>query len=184
MITSYFFLITIIFLNLLIIIYFEKIKFFYTNLDNPDTKRKLHKKPTPLAGGMIVFLNLLCCLIFINFNQFFILNEIYFNSQKDLILFLIASFLIFSIGFLDDRFNLSPSLKLIFVSIVILGLLGLDQNLNIKIIKFSFLNKEIVLNNYTIFFTCFCFIVFINAFNMFDGINLQSGLYSILIYFI
>ena len=37
------------------------------------------------------------------------------------------------------------------------------------------------MNNYSIFFG-FCFLVFLNAFNMFDGINLQSSSYSIFIF--
>ena len=98
MTTNYLFLSIVVIFNLLILINFEKIKLFYINIDKPDFKRKLHKNPMPLAGGMIVFLNLLCCLIFINSNHFLLLNEIYFESQKDLILFLV-----------------SPSLKLIFI---------------------------------------------------------------------
>ena len=32
-------------------------------------------------------------------------------------------------------------------------------------------------------FTLFCFLLFINAFNMFDGINMQSGSYAFFIFF-
>ncbi len=176
-----FLLITI--LNLLIIINFQKIKFFYFNIDKPDFKRKLHKKPIPLAGGTIIFFNLIFLMIFLILNQSYILSEIYFENKDDFLLFIISCSLIFLIGFIDDRLNLSPSLKLILISIVILGLLILDNNLNIKIIKFSFLDKDFSLFHYTIFFTCFCFIVFINAFNMFDGMNLQSSSYSLIIFF-
>jgi len=180
---NFLFLIIIIILNLFFVINFEKIKLFHLNIDKPDLKRKLHKKSMPLAGGMIIFFNLLCTLIYINFNQSSLLNEIYFENQIDSILFLISCSLIFLIGFVDDKLNLSPTLKLSLVSIIILGLLVLDDNLNIKIIEFSFLNKTINLSNYSIFFTCFCFIVFINAFNMFDGINLQSSSYSLIVFF-
>ena len=38
------------------------------------------------------------------------------------------------------------------------------------------------MNNYKVFFSVFCFLVFLNAFNMFDGINLQSSSYSIFIF--
>lgn len=179
---NFLFFIILIFINLIFLINFEKIKFFHINLDYPDSERKLHKKSIPLAGGIIIFLNLLFSLFYLNFNEDLIFDEFYFDGRNDLILFLISSFLIFLIGFFDDRLNLSPSLKLILVSIVILGLLMLDNKLSINVIKFSFINKTISLSQYTALFTCFCFIVFINAFNMFDGINLQSSLYSLIVF--
>ena len=57
-----------------------------------------------------------------------------------------------------------------------------DKDLIIQVIKFSFFNKEFYLSQYSLLFTCFCFLVFLNAFNMFDGINLQSSLYSLTIF--
>ena len=47
-------------------------------------------------------------------------------------------------------------------------------------LNFLFTIETFFLNIFAIFFTIFCFLVFINAFNMFDGINLQSGLYSLI----
>ena len=35
--------------------------------------------------------------------------------------------------------------------------------------------------NYSIIFTLFCILVFINSFNMFDGINLQASTYSLIL---
>ena len=94
-------------------------------------------------------------MIFLILNQSYILSEIYFENKDDFLLFIISCSLIFLIGFIDDRLNLSPSLKLILISIVILGLLILDNNLNIKIIKFSFLDKDFSLFHYTIFLLAF-----------------------------
>ena len=48
--------------------------------------------------------------------------------------------------------------------------------------KFSFLNYEYNLGSLSIFVTTLCFILFMNAFNMFDGINMQSITYSIVIF--
>ena len=58
----------------------------------------------------------------------------------------------------------------------------LDKQLVIQVIKFSFFNREFYLSQYSILFTCFCFLVFLNAFNMFDGINLQASSYSLTIF--
>ena len=176
------FLILIILFNFILIIFFDKIKLFHINLDNPDGKRKLHKKPIPLAGGTIIFLNLIIYFIFLSSNQNALLNENIFNNYKDLIVFFVTSLLIFSLGFMDDKFNITASKKFLIISVIIILSLIFDDTLNIKIIKFSFLEKNFGLSQYYIIITCFCFLVFLNAFNMFDGINLQSSIYSIIVF--
>ena len=55
----------IILFNFFLIFFFDKIKFFKINIDKPDGKRKLHKNPIPLAGGIIIFLNPVIYFLFI-----------------------------------------------------------------------------------------------------------------------
>ena len=177
------FIILLILFNFLLIVFFDKIKIFHTNLDYPDGKRKLHKSPIPLAGGIIIFLNLIIYPLIIFNNQILFLNEIIFENNKNFILFFLTSFLIFFLGFMDDRLNLPASRKFLLISIIIALTLFFDNSLCIKIIKFSFLGKELYLSKYSsLLFTCFCFLVFLNACNMFDGINLQFSAYSIIIF--
>ena len=177
------FIILLILFNFLLIVFFDKIKIFHTNLDYPDGKRKLHKRPVPLAGGIIIFSNLIIYLLLILNHQILFFNEIIFKNNENFIIFFITSFLIFGLGFVDDKLNISASRKFILISIIIFLTLFFDNSLCIKIIKFSFLEKELYLSQYiSLLFTCFCFLVFLNACNMFDGINLQSGAYSIIIF--
>ena len=68
-------------------------------------------------------------------------------------------------------------LNFLYLNNNIISLIYLDKEIILNEIKFSFYDKNILLNEYNIFFTIFCFLVFINAFNMFDGINLQSKSY-------
>ena len=168
--------------NFLLITYFDKIKFFHLNIDKPDLKRKLHKKAVPLAGGSIIILNLFIYFLISLFEPKIFFNEIIFDNTKSLILFFFTSCLIFILGFFDDKFDYSANLKFSFISILILLILLLDKQLIIQVIKFSFLNREFYLSQYSILFTCFCFLVFLNAFNMFDGINLQASSYSLTIF--
>ena len=49
-------------------------------------------------------------------------------------------------------------------------------------IYISFLDKKILLGEFSIFITIFCYLLFINAFNMLDGINLSAGIYSLLLF--
>ena len=66
---NFFIIISFIILNIFFIYFFDKIKLFHYNLDKPDNKRKLHQKPIPLAGGIIIFLNLFFYFLVIYFNQ-------------------------------------------------------------------------------------------------------------------
>ena len=45
-------------LNSFITLGFKKIKLFKYLIDKPDGKRKIHLKPTPLAGGIILIANI------------------------------------------------------------------------------------------------------------------------------
>ena len=89
---------------------------------------------------------------------------------------------IFILGIIDDKIVLNPSLKFVILSLIIFFLLRYDESLILSDIELSFYSKNIYLGKYGIIFTLFCFLVFLNAFNMFDGINLQSGLYSIFVF--
>ena len=81
----------------------------------------------------------------------------------------------FFIGFYDDKKGLMANLKLIIITLLIVVLLIIDEDLNIS--NLTFYLKNISTSN-AIPFTALCFIIFINAFNMFDGIDLQASLYS------
>ena len=182
MINSNFILLLFIFINLIFLINFSKIRIFHLNIDKPDKKRKFHSTPTPLAGGLLIFLNLIIYCLIYKFTDTKIENEVFFNDESSLNYFILIFSIIFLLGFIDDKINLKANFKFIVLKLIILSLLILDENLIIKDIKFSFFQRSFGLETFSFFFTIFCFLVFINAFNMFDGINLQSGLYSILIF--
>ena len=168
--------------NVILIIYFSKIKFFHLNIDKPDNIRKIHKKPVALAGGTLIFLNMLIFWLLINFHNELLENEILFENKYSLNSFMLISCSIFLLGFFDDKLNISANKKFLISTIIILILIYVDPGILLNNIKFSFYEKNIILNNYKVFFSVFCFLVFLNAFNMFDGINLQSSSYSIFIF--
>ncbi len=169
--------------NLFLIIKFDKIRLFHLIIDKPDKIRKLHSKPTPLAGGLIIFFNIFIYWILNIFFKDLLDKEIFFESIKSLNYFMIFFISIFFIGIIDDKINIKANTKFFLLLLVILILLLLNDNLIIDNIKFSFLNKIISLNNLGLYFSIFCFLVFLNAFNMFDGINLQASFYSLFIFF-
>lgn len=73
--------------NLFIIFKFDSFKFFKINIDRPDDYRKFHKKPTPLAGGTIVALNLCLYFIFILSETNYFKEEIIYENHKTLTVF-------------------------------------------------------------------------------------------------
>ena len=168
-------------INIIFIANFNKIKFFYYILDKPDKKKKLHHKQMPLAGGIILIINILLYFIIANINKQHLSTEIFFHNIFDLYIFVFTSLIIFCIGLFDDKYNLSPNYKFLFLFIVIFLALNFDESLIITTINISFFDKAINLKEFSVLFTCLCFLIFLNAFNMFDGINLQASFYSIII---
>ena len=177
-----FFLFYFVFLNLLIFFNFKKISKILNIYDFPN-ERKLHKHETPLLGGFIIFINLLLFLILFFFGLYEDSEFNYFFSKIEFIIFYLASLLIFFLGSFDDKFNLNPNLKLLFLTIIISLTLLFDNSLVINNLEFSFINQDISLGKYSFVLTLLCFLLFINACNMFDGTNLQSTSYFIILIF-
>ena len=51
-----------------------------------------------------------------------------------------------------------------------------NPNIQISQLNFYILEQTVSFNNFSIFLTLFCILAFMNAANMFDGINLQSAI--------
>lgn len=169
-------------LNIFVVIFFNKLSTFINLFDNPDGARKLHKKPIASIGGFLIFLNLFIYFIFMQYNFFYLNIKHPDIDNFDLLIFFIFSSIFFFIGFLDDRFNLNANFKLILYSFIIFILLFFSDNLLLTFLNFSFLQNPINIRLIAFPFLVLCFLLYLNAFNMFDGINLQSSLYSINIF--
>ena len=171
----------LVFLNFFIILYFSKIKIFNINLDKPNKIRKFHLKPVPRSGGLLIILNLTVYSIIVNSNQIIYQNDIFFNDLNEFNFFFISALIIFLFGFIDDKFDINPYMKFIFLVLFISIILLYQKQLILENLYFSFLRRNYLLGNLSYIFTIFCFVVFLNAFNMFDGINLQTSVYSIVL---
>jgi len=178
-------LLLILLLNLVIFQYHQKIAQIINVYDYPLSNRKIHKIKTPLTGGIFLLIN----IVFINI-LYFILDDLYFNDLNKIFggydkyfVFLSSSLIIFLIGYIDDKKNLNANLKFFLFIIIVALSVHLDQNLLLETIVIKSLNININLLNLNIFFTVICFLLFVNAANMYDGINLQSGSYFFGIYF-
>ena len=173
----------LILINLLIILRISNLANLINIYDKPDKNLKIHKKDTPILGGLIFFINLIilifCQLYF--FDKFLFL-EINAYKIRDIIgiLFLILSF--FIIGIYDDKYNLAPFKKLFLLSIFIIISLFFNSKLEISNFSVSFYDHKIFLNHFSLIFTIFCFLILTNSLNFYDGINGQSCIFFILIF--
>jgi UDP-N-acetylmuramyl pentapeptide phosphotransferase/UDP-N-acetylglucosamine-1-phosphate transferase len=95
-----------------------------------------------------------------------------------------VSLFFFFLGYFDDKYKLSPNVKLLSTILLLLLAIFLDRDLLLTKIRFTFYSKEIFLGNYSYLVTVICFLLFINALNMLDGINGQTVTYAIYIFFI
>jgi len=171
----------IIIINLLIFLNYSRIARIYKVYDIPDSLRKHHKKKIPLLGGLIIYINLLAFAIF-SYLDFF--GNIIFQSRQEINLFFISVSFLFVLGFLDDKYNISANKKLIIISISIYFLTLIDNSIVISNLNFSFYKDKIFLNIFSIPITILCFLLFMNAYNMIDGINCQAVFYAIFIFLI
>ena len=148
-------------------------------------REKYIKKKTPLIGGVILIINLLLLIVLINFEYFKpILQNYSFITFEDLKLYIIFAVPLFLIGLYDDKFDLNPNLKLFLLGIIIFLFLYFDNSSLIMDLNFSFFEKTIHTGKYSYLFTILCYLLFVNACNMFDGINLQLILFSLFIFII
>ena len=172
-------------LNSLTYLFYNKFSKLINIYDHPNKKRKIHRFPTPLLGGFILFVNIIVFYIinlsFFN-NQFS--DHLYFQSHRQEIIFLLSIISFFLIGVFDDKYSISATKKFVISFLIFFVIARTDNNIVISDIKFISIDKVILLDEIGIYLSIFCFLSLSNAMNMFDGINLQLSLYSIFIFLI
>ncbi len=182
----------LIFLIFLIIItlkinYFSKLISIY---DLPDNKRKLHRKKTPIIGWIYPFFALifLCLISFFDKENYIFAQEIFIiydqPNLRSYFSFFVGCLCIFFIGIFDDKKNISASNKIIFLIAILYLLISFDKDLIISEFYLELFDKLVVLENFSLPFTILCIFFLINSLNLYDGINLQSSIFFIFIYFV
>ena len=144
----------------------------YLNFYDLPDKRKIHKKKISKIGGIVLYINI---LLYYLINLFFQFSE--FNFY--LLIFLS---LIFFINLVNDKKDISPSLRLITCYLIFLVWCFIDKSLVIKNLYFEFIDLNINLGQYGYLITPLFFVIFLNALNLFDGVNLQSISYIFLFF--
>lgn len=134
-------------------------------IDQPDKSRKFHARPTPLTGGLGIYIGMLIsCFVILN-----LVNQNYDNLIY-IVPYLLFSFLCIAVFIIDDLYNISPKLRLIFQSSIVGGLL-LATGIKITYLPDLLGFGDIDLGFASIPFTILCCVGLMNAFNMIDGLN-------------
>ena len=120
------------FLNLLVFFFHNRLKELGIPKDIPDNFRKLHKNSVPLSGGVIFFINIIVLLLI---SRFFL---DYVKIDENINIIFLFSLLLFFFGFIDDKYDLNPYIKLLLLILSILFLFYLNDDFLIKELKFSF----------------------------------------------
>jgi UDP-GlcNAc:undecaprenyl-phosphate GlcNAc-1-phosphate transferase len=150
------FILTIVFI---LVLYPVAIK---VGLTDRPSHRKQHSEPTPLIGGLAIYLAILLTLS---------LNHLNFPHQ---IAFFAAATLLVLVGLIDDYKTLGVKIRLI---AQIVASLIMAEVADIKITELGNILEfgDINLANYATAFTVFAVVGGINAFNMIDGIDGLAG---------
>ena len=141
----------------------NKICFKFQILDFPN-KRKDHKLPIPVSGGIVLILS--------NFIFYIVGENIFFINLNFYLSLILISSIFFSVGIFDDIKSFNTNYKIIVILSVVLIILTLFDNLVISELRFKYIiDYKISLGFLSIPFTLFCIFMFFNALNYSDGKN-------------
>tara|TARA_B110000977_G_scaffold94177_1_gene124527 strand:+ start:1307 stop:2290 length:984 start_codon:yes stop_codon:yes gene_type:complete len=144
---------------------------FYTFSKKVSKSTSLYKKnndDTPLVGGLgIYFFFSLGLVNLYSHNSEFIIENLY------LILTISGIFLI---GIMDDILDLNYIIRLIYIYLILIIFLKLDNKFVVYQLYFETFEKTYILGQLSLFITALFIILFINSMNMADGINGNSSI--------
>ena len=159
---------------LLVVASFYAIKYFISiapkiGLVDIPNGRSSHKSPTPRGAGLVIGL-------------LFFLGMFIFQTKLsfELVFPMLALFIVFLCGVIDDLKNLSSKIKFLFI---IIATLILIYDGYIVTFVGTFLGQDINLGYLAIPFTIFAMAGFTNALNLIDGLDgLAGGISSIILF--
>ncbi len=149
-------------LTLLVCIFAKRIGALLQVVDEPDGRRKVHARVTPLVGGLAVVAPLALTAVAL---------ALYGGDVRlhgTLALALVAYFFC---GFVDDYRHRSPWLRLAVCTAAALGAILVVPLFAVEFLRFSFYGPVLDLGAGALLFTLACIVGLTNAVNMADGQN-------------
>ena len=141
--------------------------------DDFDKPQAFHSNPVSRGGGLSGIISL---------SIFFLLY--YFLFDNFLFDYFIVSFVMFTLGFLDDiKFKINPNYRLLLMILALLIFIVLSS-INIESVDLKFLNAWMDNIIFSSIFILLCFLFITNGANLIDGFNGLLTIHLILINFI
>jgi UDP-GlcNAc:undecaprenyl-phosphate GlcNAc-1-phosphate transferase len=136
-------------------------------VDSPDGRRKIHKEPIPVAGGVAVYLAATATLLAALWLAPVVRTSLGESSATFMSLFLAAS-VIAAVGLIDDlrgmrgRYKVAGQILAALIVIIVGG---------VVVSKVTILNVHIDLGDWAVPFTLFWLLGAINSLNLIDGMD-------------
>ena len=131
-------------------------------VDSPDGVRKVHKKDTPLVGGVATAVPVVGLLVYAAASSGY--------APLYLVLAAVTGGSL-ALGYVDDRSHIRPSWRLLLMASLCVAALYVAPALRIDAFAFSFMSVPVFLHGWATLFTAICLIGLQNAVNMADGEN-------------
>ena len=172
-------LIFLIILNIFFYYFYSKIIKILNVFDYPDKNRKRQKEKVPITGGLLIFINYILLILINELFRLGLFNYLNISNFDFIAIFIVIPSIFYLIGLYDDKYDLNPYSKFLISIFLFYIIIQLNNDFLIDKIIINNLNINISIIKFSIFLTILCYLLFQHAFNMFDGINLQIGLYSL-----
>ncbi len=133
-------------------------------IDIPKDKRRIHKAPTPLIGGLAIFL------------AFLITTLVFCEIDAQISGLLLGTVIIAITGVIDDKFSMNPLVKLGMQ--ILCGIIA--WFMGIRIDHINIFGSYILFGSFSIIVTVFWIVALTNAVNLIDGLDgLSCGVSTI-----
>jgi UDP-GlcNAc:undecaprenyl-phosphate GlcNAc-1-phosphate transferase len=149
-------------LTIVLTFFTKKLAFILNILDRPDGNRKKHSKPIALIGGLGIWLSFWLVTGYITLFTTTFSKSV---THSQMLGMFIGSLILIVLGIFDDKYSLSPKIRLaitvIAALIVVISGVGLKEitnplggviNLNLWPVSIEGLNKIFVLGDLVVFF--------------------------------
>jgi UDP-GlcNAc:undecaprenyl-phosphate/decaprenyl-phosphate GlcNAc-1-phosphate transferase len=142
-------------------------------IDMPDLGRKQHDKPTPLIGGIAI---MMAIAVWVALR---ILTHQAVSSELAIAI-CVSGIAVAVVGYLDDRYDVAPHWRLLFVAIFTTVALAFDPRLVPDTLNWVGWEPQHIAPWLGIFFTILAALGLVNAVNLADGLNgLVPGMFVI-----
>jgi UDP-GlcNAc:undecaprenyl-phosphate GlcNAc-1-phosphate transferase len=145
-------------------------------VDRPDGGRKIHKAPTPVAGGLAM---LFACIVALVLAYLYSpeVRYLFRNDATKLFGLLAASIMICVLGVIDDFAILRGRYKLLGQMVVV----GLVIAMGVRVDNFSIFGTRVELGYLAVPFTAFWLLGAINSLNLLDGMDGMLGTIALVV---